>query len=122
LDTDEPHTFIKYSFAWVGLFFDRCAQNKDELTTQSVGLLMDWSSFDGCGWVIELKNSDHTILKPNNLLQFNITLTDSMLVKFVMKWMPIKAPVAWQVPWSICLRYAQLTNRAFYFKILQLGD
>jgi hypothetical protein len=67
----------------LGYFLTRCAQNKDELTTQSVGLLMDWSSFDGCGWVIELKNSDHTILEPNNLLQFNITLTDSMLVKFV---------------------------------------
>lgn len=64
------------------LVITRCSKNDSTNTNLSSGILMNWSKFDGCGWVIELDNHDHTILEPNNLGQFPITLTDSLPVNF----------------------------------------
>jgi hypothetical protein len=65
----------------MGLLFSECSKNDHAGSDLDSGILMDWSKFDGCGWVIELDNHDHTILEPDNLSQFSIDLTDSLSVK-----------------------------------------
>jgi len=44
---------------------------------QESGMLIDISKFEGCGWVFQY---DNYILEPQNLSDFDITLTDSMPV------------------------------------------
>ena len=45
------------------------------------GLLVDYSAFDGCGWVLE---SSDGLLEPVNIFDttFKINLTDSLKVRF----------------------------------------
>ena len=43
------------------------------------GLLIDYTAFDGCGWVID---SDKQLFEPLNVNEFAIDLSDSLRVRF----------------------------------------
>ncbi|MBR5644230.1 MAG: hypothetical protein IKW77_08585 [Salinivirgaceae bacterium] len=43
------------------------------------GMLVDYSAFDGCGWVLE---SSDGLLEPLNISDFSFDLTDSLKVRF----------------------------------------
>ena len=43
------------------------------------GMLVDYTAFDGCGWVID---SDNQLFEPLNVNEFAIDLTDSLRVRF----------------------------------------
>lgn len=58
--------------------FNRCSKDEETKDGMLSGILLNWSGFDGCGWVIEL--DDNQYVEPRNLTDFNLTLTDSMQV------------------------------------------
>jgi len=43
------------------------------------GMLIDYTAFDGCGWVID---SDKQLFEPLNVNEFAIDLSDSLRVRF----------------------------------------
>jgi hypothetical protein len=58
--------------------------SKDDTSELSLyhGILINMSTFDGCGWIIELDNKNK--IEPRNLNDFNLTLQDSagVLVRY----------------------------------------
>lgn len=74
-------SIIKISaLALVLVFSSACTSDDDGCAVEYVdGMLIDMGKFDGCGWVLEY---DGCMLEPSNLNQFNLTLTDSLSVRF----------------------------------------
>lgn len=59
------------------LIFFSCEKQNYEIISQ-IGVLKNWTGFDGCGWIIQLQDS--TILEPLNLNDFSIELEENKSV------------------------------------------